>query len=85
MSRDHARSLPRAMKALPMKVLYTAAELAVSIGISRHMVDELVRGQGMLVYRVGRITLVPLSEIKDKLEPVWEAICAAERQRNEGR
>ena len=79
------KPLPRAMKPLPLKVLYTAAELASSIGISRHLVDALVRGQGMVVYRVGRITLVPLSEIKDKLVPVWEAICAADERRREGR
>jgi hypothetical protein len=75
------KPLSRAPKPMPLKVLYTASELAVCIGVSRHIVDELVRGQGMVVYRVGRVTLVPLSEIRDKLEPVWDAICAAEQQR----
>jgi hypothetical protein len=45
---------------MPLKVLYTAAELASSIGISRHMVDELVRAQGMFVYRIGRYNLAHL-------------------------
>jgi hypothetical protein len=75
------KPLPRAMKPLPLKVLYTAAELSASIGVSRHMVDVLLRRQGIVVYRIGRVTLIPLSEIRDKLEPVWDAICAAEDRR----
>ncbi len=69
------------MKPLPLKVLYTANELARSIGISKHMMFELVRMRGIFFYRLERATLIPLSEIRDKLEPVWEAICAAERNR----
>jgi hypothetical protein len=75
------KPLPRAVRPLPLKVLYPATELAESIGISRHVLFELLRMQGVVVYRLGRVTLVPLSEIKDKLEPVWDAICLAELQR----
>jgi hypothetical protein len=69
------------MKPLPLKVLYTVNELARSIGITKHTMLELVRMQGILSYRLERVTLVPLSEIRDKLEPVWDAICAAEQNR----
>ena len=75
------KPLSRVMKPLPLKVLYTANELARSIGISKHMMFELVRMQGIVTYRLERVTLIPLSELKDKLEPVWDAICAAEQNR----
>jgi len=75
------KPLPRVPKALPLKVLYTTSELARSIGVSRHVLFKLVRMQGIFVYRVGAQTLVPLGEIKDKLVPVWEAICLAEQNR----
>jgi hypothetical protein len=71
----------RATKPLPMKVLYTATELSASLGISRHMLFELVRVRGMVTYRLERNTLIPLSEIKDKLEPVWDAILLTEQNR----
>jgi excisionase family DNA binding protein len=72
------------MKPLSLKVLYTTAELARSIGITKHVLFRLVRSQGILAYRVGAVTLIPLTEIKEKLEPVWEAICLAERNRKTG-
>ncbi len=50
--------------------------------MSRHVLLKLVRLQGILVYRVGAVTLIPLTEIKDKLEPVWDAICLAEKTEN---
>jgi hypothetical protein len=62
-------------------VLYSAAELSETLGISRHVFDRLVRIRGIMVYRVGAVTLIPLSELKDKLEPVWEGICLAEKNR----
>ncbi len=71
----------RRVKPLPMKVLYTVTELADSLGVSRHMVRRLVRSEGIVVYQVGRTTLVPLSEIQEKLEPVWHAILAVENAR----
>jgi excisionase family DNA binding protein len=75
------KPLARAVKPLRMKVLYSVHELAQSIGISRHLVMKLVRSQSIVVYRLGRTTLIPLTEIKEKLEPVWEAICLSERDR----
>jgi hypothetical protein len=65
--------------------MYPAMELAEAIGISRHRFFKLVRMQGIVTYGVGRATLIPLSEVKDKLEPVWDAICLAEELRNRGR
>jgi hypothetical protein len=78
------------MRPLPLKVLYTTTELAHSLGISKHTLLELARMRDIVVYRLERTTLVPLSELRDKLEPVWEAIRAAEQargrddRRNEG-
>ena len=76
------KPLPRALKPLPLKALYTPLELAESIGISRHVLLRLVRMQGVVVYRVGRKTLIPISEIRDKLEPLWDAISTVEHGRN---
>jgi chloramphenicol 3-O-phosphotransferase len=70
--RDHA------MNAVPDVLLERDAE---NLGVSRHTLFKLVRLQGIFVYRVGAQTLVPLGEIKDKLVPVWEAICLAEQNR----
>jgi hypothetical protein len=75
------KGLPRAGKPLPMKVLYSTMELARAIGITRHMFLELARKQDIVTYRLDRATLIPLSEIKEKLEPVWEAILLHERNR----
>jgi hypothetical protein len=72
------------VRPLALKVLYPTTELAESIGITRHMLFELLRTQGIVVYQFDRVTLVPLSEIKDKLEPVWDAICLAEKARSRG-
>ncbi len=69
------------MRPLQLKALYTVVELARSIAISKHVFYRLVRMQGIFVYRVGAMTLIPLTEIKEKLVPVWDAICLAEQNR----
>ncbi len=72
---------PRVMKALPLRAMYTAAALAKSIGISRPRMLRLLRMQGVFTYTIGRSTFVPLTEIQEKLEPVWSSIRATERSR----
>lgn len=78
------KPLARVPRPMALKVLYTASELATSVGVSKHVLFKLVRLQGILVYRVGAVTLIPLTEIKEKLEPVWDAICLAEKNRKTG-
>jgi hypothetical protein len=62
---------------VPLKPLYVASELAKTLGISVHVLQKLLESQGVVVYRVGPLTVIPLSEIRDKLPPVWDAIDAA--------
>ncbi len=76
------RAGPRTVKPLPIRALYPAHELAEALGVSKHVFFELLRMQGIVVYPLSRVTLVPLSEIKDKLEPVWDAIGVAEDRRS---
>ena len=70
-------------KPLELKPMYTAVELAQSIGISRRRFLRLLETHEVLVYRVGWDTLVPLSEVRDKLQPLWASLLAADQRRQE--
>jgi hypothetical protein len=68
-------------KPLELKPLYTAVELAQSIGISRRRFIRLLAKQDVFVYRVGWDVLVPLSEVRDKLPPLWDSLLASNEKR----
>jgi hypothetical protein len=70
-------------KPLELKPVYTAVELAQSIGISRRRFIRLLERHEVLVYRVGWDILVPLSEVRDKLQPFWASLLAADQKRQE--
>jgi hypothetical protein len=76
-----AQSAARVVKPLPLRALYSAAALARCVGISRPRMLRLLRAQRAVVYKVGRGTFVPLTEIQEKLQPLWESIRAAEQVR----
>jgi hypothetical protein len=76
-----AKRLSESLAALPLQALYPAAQLARALGISHRRFQRLLRVQGVHVLRCGRLIYVPLSEIEDKIRPLWEAIKAAEMLR----
>ena len=70
-------------KPLDLKPVYTAVELAQSIGISRRRFIRLLERQEVFVYRVGWDVLVPLSEVRDKLQPLWASLLVIDQRRQE--
>ena len=68
-------------KSLGLKPLYTTAELARSIGISQYRVERLLRMHRVFVYQIGRSLFVPLSEIQEKLQPLWASLLTDDRNR----
>ena len=72
----------RIRAAIDVHALYTAAALARHLGVRRERMLQLLAVRGVIVFGVGKGTLVPLSEIRDKLPPLWESILLAERVRH---
>jgi hypothetical protein len=68
-------------KPLGLKPLYTTTELARSIGISQYRVERLLKMHRVFVYQIGRSLFVPLSEIQEKLQPLWASLLTDERNR----
>jgi hypothetical protein len=63
---------------LPLRALYTLAELANAASPSRERLMRLFERLGVSLIRSGKIWLVPLSEIEKKAWPFWESIHTAE-------
>jgi fibrillarin-like rRNA methylase len=63
-----------------MKTLYTIQELADMAGVSWKRMDRLVRAYGIEFMASGRHTkLVPLSEIREKMKPLYDSCQMRER------
>ena len=75
------KPLPESLASLPLQALYPAGRLARALGISHRRFQRLLRVQGVHVLRCGRLMYVPLSELEDKIRPLWESIKAAEMLR----
>jgi len=73
------RAIVQARRPLGMKPLYTTIELAAAIGITQERVVRLLKAQRVFVYNIGKSCFVPLSEIEEKLQPLWESILTNER------
>ena len=68
---------------LEFKPVYSVLELARALGVSRYRLERLLRAKDVFVYRVGRTAIVPLSEIRDKLEPLWASLLETAHERHE--
>ncbi len=77
--------LPRRISPLPLQALYTLTELARASSLSRGRLLRLFVRVGVRTMRVGKLILVPLSELEENAWPFWESIQATEvlRQRSE--
>jgi hypothetical protein len=63
---------------LEVRALYSIAALAQIANVSRDMLRRLLRSNGVTFLHAGRVLLVPLSEIRNKVPPLWKTLEAAE-------
>ena len=70
-----------ALDGLPLRSVYGIDELAAAAGINRRRLHRhLLRG-GVRLLILGRRVLVPLTEIRRRIPPLWKSIVLAERVR----
>jgi hypothetical protein len=70
------------MAALPVRALYTVGELTKATAIPRRRLVRLLDDARVRYIRAGRLMYVPLSELEEKVQPLWEGIKAAEMLRH---
>ena len=68
----------RGMKQLPLRAMYTVGELARAASMDPRSLRTRLDDAGVRFFRTGRWWLVPLSELEQKVRPIWEGIQAAE-------
>jgi excisionase family DNA binding protein len=59
---------------LMLKRIYSIGELAREAGVSRHFMLRLLRANKIAFLQVGRSLSVPLSEIQEKIPPLWKTL-----------
>jgi hypothetical protein len=64
-----------------LRALYKIAELAALTKVSRHLMERLLHGRGVLPLRLGRTVLIPSSEIQEKIPLLWKSLVASHRSR----
>jgi hypothetical protein len=70
---------------LEIRALYTIPMLARAANVPPQKLGRLLRATGVELLTSGRSLFVPLSEIHEKIPPLWRSIVAAERARCEAR
>jgi hypothetical protein len=66
---------------LEVRAVYSLPELARVANITADRMRRLLRASGVQMLRSGRNLLVPLSEIEQKIPPLWQSIQAIEMMR----
>lgn len=61
------------------KAVYSIAELASIGNVTRQSLGRLLRACGIEFVHAGRTALVPLSEIRKRIPPLWESLVATGR------
>ena len=69
------------IEGLPIQALYPVSELARVMGVSHRRLQKLLETSEVYVMRAGRFLYVPLTELEEKVPPLWESIKAAESLR----
>ncbi|MGH7293719.1 MAG: hypothetical protein ACRELB_02245 [Polyangiaceae bacterium] len=69
----HRPSPPR----LPLRALYTIAELTRATGVSRRYLRRALEERGVELFFIAGRPWVPLSEIVAKLKPLWDSAKAS--------
>ena len=62
---------------LPIKPMYSLAELASMCGVTRRLLRKLFLREGIVIFGGGKLLHVSLSEIERKLPALFEGIRAA--------
>jgi len=69
---------------LELKAVYQIGELACLAHVSRYMMWKLLRARGVTCMRAGRISYIPLSEIREKIPGLFRSLCSVEEGRRLG-
>lgn len=70
-----------ACRPLQVQALYSIATLARAANVTTSMLRRILRANGVTLVRGGRALYVPLSEIKNKIPPLWASLHDAEQLR----
>jgi len=62
---------------LALKPLYKLSELERLVHISRYRLWRLFEEHSVKCISAGRVSYVPLSEIKEKIPTLWRSLCTA--------
>jgi hypothetical protein len=73
-----ARRPRSALVHLPLRALYPLGQLATAVGLSDRRLEHLLEKAGVELLRSGWAKYVPLSELEQKVRPLWESIKSAE-------
>jgi hypothetical protein len=60
---------------LQVRAFYSIGALAHIGNVSTYMLRRLLRANGVVFLRGQRAIFVPLTEIREKVPPLWKAIC----------
>jgi hypothetical protein len=77
-------SEPASPGRLPLRPLYSIAELSRAMRIDRHRLRRMLDERGVELFYVCGRPCVPLSEIVAKLKPLWDSVRAAGAVPGEG-
>jgi len=64
-------------ESIALKPLYKLCELERLVHLSRYRLWRLLEDHGVKCISAGRVSYVPLSEIKEKIPTLWKSLCAA--------
>ena len=78
------RPSDRRAAGVELRGLYKIAELAAFTKVSRHVMERLLHGRGVLPLKVGRTVLIPSSEIEEKIPVLWKSLVASHLSRRSG-
>jgi hypothetical protein len=67
--------------ALEIRAFYPVAELARAAGVPAYKLLRLLRRCRVAFIHAGRAYYVPLSEIREKIPPLWQSLCSAQELR----
>lgn len=59
-----------------LRAYYTLGVLAELAGMTRHVMLRLLRRSKVRFVRLGRVTLVPLTELEDRVPTLWRYLHA---------
>ncbi len=75
------RSSERGRPQVELQAMYSLPALAEFARMNRHKLRRLLERTGVRFLRAGRALFIPLSEVKDKIPPLWKSMCALEEAR----